>query len=333
MKDIPKLTIGYATHNRKDYIVRRLNSLITRDLPNNVEVIIVDNASSDGTYETILNLSSKSNVKVYRNDENLGFSGNFVEILKKAKGDYVLWSSDEDEINIDGIYKLFSWIDNKKYDVIFLNHYRQTDQEILLPIRKNKTRMIKHTDLWECCHLPGSIWNRSVTLNNLDDWGDMKEVYPNISRYYPNLLLMIRLLPFLNSYFFNEYITYQKDYAKSQHITKLGYQYCHLIPRWLQHNELIDFIELCSHRSKDAEHKKYFHKMMISLNRNLYVYISSAILKERPDLYVYFSRSCSPFYFIIRNYKRLKSVIKSFFDSPSMTVRTIKIRLKARYGN
>jgi len=330
-KDNYIFTIGYATYNRKDYIVRRLNSLIAMDIPDNVEIIIVDNASSDGTFEAISDLTAGTKIKSYRNNENFGFAGNFVEVLRRAKGDYVMWFSDEDEINLGGIQNLFDWIGNEKFDVIFLNHYRKEKSKKLFPLRKNKTRVIEYGDLWGCSHLPGSVWNRSIALDNLNDWDELKGVYPQISRYYPNLMLLIRVLPNLNSYFFNGYIAYQKDYAKSQHVAQSGYQYSHLIPRWLQHNELISFIELRIQKTEDIKNKKYLHKMYKSLNRNLYTYISTAIREERPHLYAYFSRSCSPIYIARRWYSLIKLVFKSLFDDPLLGIHRIKKRLKARY--
>ncbi|MDC0965242.1 glycosyltransferase family 2 protein [Candidatus Thioglobus sp.] len=330
-KDNYMFTIGYATYNRKDCIVRRLNSLIAMDIPDNVEIIIVDNASSDGTFEAISDLTAGTKIRAYCNNENLGFAGNFVETLRRAKGDYVMWSSDEDEINLGGIQNLFDWIGNKKFDVVFLNHYRKEKSKKLFPLRKNKTRIIECEDLWRCSHLPGSVWNRSVALANLNDWGKMKEIYPNISRYYPNLLLMIKLIPSFNSYFFNGYIAYQKDYEKSQHVAQSGYQYPHLIPRWLQHNELISFIELRIQKTEDIKNKKYLHKMHKSLNRNIYTYISTAIREENPSLYVYFSRSCSPIYIARRWYDLIKLVFKFLFDDPLLAIYKIKKRLKIRY--
>jgi len=331
-----KFTIAYTTYNRKDLIKRRLNSLLTMNIPSNVEIIIVDNASSDGTFQAISDLIDGTKIKVYRNNENLGFSGNFVEALRRAKGDYVMWSSDKDEVDLSGVQSLLDWIGSEmKPDLVVLNYFRKMKlkKNHLSTLRKNKTRVIEYDDLWGCSHLPGSVWNRSVALEKLDDWDKMKEVYPETSRYYPNLLLIIKLLPSVNSYFFDGYIAYQKDYAeRSYYAAPSGYHYSHLMSRWLQHKELISLIESCIQKTENIKHKKYLYKIYKSLNRNLYEYISTAIREERPSLYTYFSNSCSPSYLIRRNYKLLKLVFKSFLDSPLLTMHRIKKRLKIKYG-
>ena len=121
-----KFTIGYTTYNRKDLIIMRLNSLLAMDIPGNVEIIIVDNASSDGTFKAISDLTNGTKIKVYRNNENLGFSGNFVEVFRRAKGDYVMWSSDKDGVNLSGVQSLLDWIGSEKNpDIVVLNYYRK----------------------------------------------------------------------------------------------------------------------------------------------------------------------------------------------------------------
>ena len=121
-----KFTIGYTTYNRKGLTIRRLNSLLAMDIPGNVEIIIVDNASSDGTFKAISDLTNGTKIKVYRNNENLGFSGNFVEVFRRAKGDYVMWSSDKDEVNLSGVQSLLDWIGSEKNpDIVVLNYYRK----------------------------------------------------------------------------------------------------------------------------------------------------------------------------------------------------------------
>ena len=327
-------TIGYTTYNRKDLIVSRLNSLLTMNIPDNVEIIVVDNASSDGTFEAISDLTNGTKIKVYRNNENLGFSGNFVEVFRRSKGEYVMWSSDKDEVNLSGVQNLLDWIGSEKIDLIVLNYYRKMKLKNYHPttLRKNKTRVVNYDDLWGCSHLPGIVWSRSAVLDKLDDWDEIKKMYPETSRYYPNLLLMIKLIPSVNSYFFDGYIAYQKDYAEySYHAAPSGEHYSHLVPRWLQHKELIHLIESCIQKTENIKHKKYLHKMYQSLNRNLYEYISAAIREERPSLYAYFSNSCNPSYLIRRNYKLLKLVFKSFLDSPLLTMHRIKKRLKIKH--
>jgi len=329
----PLLTIGYATHNRIENIINRVKSLISSDIPDNIEIIIIDNASTDGSFKAIEDLTRGTNIKVFRNEVNLGFAGNFIEVFRKSKGDYVMWSSDEDEINFLGIDSFFKWKGSKTVDSVFLNHYKQVESEVMVSLRKNRTRLLKPGDIWGCCHLPGIIWNRQLAIKNLEHWDSWQESYPQLSRYYPNLMLLIMTIPFGKSYFYNGFITYQKDFVKSQHVAEIGYQYYHLIPRWLQHNELVKFIEFQIESGKSIEHKKYLAAITASINKNLYNFISTAIREERPLLSKYISKSCTPCYIVLRNFNLVKLVFKSFLNSPKLTIEAIRRRLKIRYWN
>ena len=325
------LTIGYATHNRKENILNRVKSLICSGVPDNIEIIIVDNASTDGTFNAITDLTEGTGIKVFRNEVNVGFAGNFIEVLRKSQGDYVMWSSDEDEINFPGIDSFFKWKGNKVIDSVILNHYKKTESNVMVALRKNRTRLLKASDIWGCCHLPGTIWHRESVIKYLEHWGSWQNSYPTLSRYYPNLLLLIKSIPLGRSYFYNGFITYQKDFVKSQHIAELGYQYFHLIPRWLQHNELINFTEFEKKNSASIQHQRYLHAIASSLNKNLYVFISTAIREERPHLFKYMSRSSTPYYILFRNFNLLKLIFNSFKNNPKLAIESVKRRLKIRF--
>ena len=338
MKDLhktipPKLTIGYATFNRRDCIESRLRNLLSKSIPDYIEIIIIDNNSDDGTYEKIFQLSKNSRIKVYQNESNIGFGGNFLEVLKKARGDYVMWASDEDEISFKNADKFLDWLSHKKLNSIFLNHYKKESSGKLIALRKNNTRRVKYFEVWECCHLPAIVWNRQSVIKLLNNNIVDKKKYPELAKYYPNLLLLISLLPSKKNYFYNGFITFQVDFKKSQHTSKRGQQYYHLNPRWLQHNELVDFIHSKIYEEKNTERRKFLKMMVASLNKDLYDFISEAIRQESPYLYSYFSRSGTPHYVIRRWYKLCKLIIKSLLDNPILAMNRIKKRLINRYKN
>ena len=339
MKQIKKkdyfLTIAYTTYNRKNFILNQLRSLMTANIPNNIEIIVLDNFSNDGTFKAISNLVKKSRIKIYCNNKNIGFAGNFVEVFKRAKGKYIMWASDKDGINLDDTERLFEWIKQNKIDVAILNYFKKNIKKYENSfIRKNITRLINYDDLLICSHLPGTIWNRKKALLNLNDWHVIKKRYPETAKYYPNLLLLIKLIPHANSYFFKGYISYQKEKKEkgmSFAIADAGKHYSHLASRWLQHKELISLIETRIKKTQNLKHKNYLYKMQKSLNENLYELFSRAILEEKPSLYHHFSNVYSPFFIIKRGYKLLKTVFKSFINNPKFTIYRIKERLKIKY--
>lgn len=116
------LTIAIPVYNREVFLRRLLNTIIPY-INNDVELFVSDNASTDNTMEMMK--AEFPNVKYYRNAENLGADGNFLECYKKARGKYVWLVGSDDIIAKGAIEKILQFITvNANIDVplIFLNH-------------------------------------------------------------------------------------------------------------------------------------------------------------------------------------------------------------------
>ena len=97
MEKLPKfskISVVIPTYNLKGVLLECLESIVNQDYPN-LEIIVVDNASTDGTSEAVRKKFPK--VKLIRNLKNLGVTGGANTGVKKATGDYV-WLVDHDNI-------------------------------------------------------------------------------------------------------------------------------------------------------------------------------------------------------------------------------------------
>lgn len=86
------LSICIPTYNREKEIQRTLDCLL-KQINDDIEVIVSDNASTDQTSEII----KKYPVRYYRNITNLGYDRNVDQCLKLAQGDFV-WLLNSDEL-------------------------------------------------------------------------------------------------------------------------------------------------------------------------------------------------------------------------------------------
>ena len=92
------LTIGIPTFNRGKYLRRCLDA-ITEQAGNNpaVEILVSDNCSTDNTKDIVeFYKNNYSNVRYFRQEENIGGSNNFKFIYTHAKGRFVVAIGDDD---------------------------------------------------------------------------------------------------------------------------------------------------------------------------------------------------------------------------------------------
>jgi GT2 family glycosyltransferase len=88
----PLISIVIPTHNRKRMLDRLLMSTL-KSTYKNIEIIVIDDASSDGTFEYIKQKYKK--VKIFRNKKNLFTAGSRNTGFKKATGDFVFFIDDD----------------------------------------------------------------------------------------------------------------------------------------------------------------------------------------------------------------------------------------------
>jgi len=89
---VPSVSVIVLTYNRKSYVLECLKSILSISYPN-FDVVVVDNGSTDRTYEAIKRRFP--NVRLVRNDRNLGGAEGRNLGIKNAKGEYLLFVDDD----------------------------------------------------------------------------------------------------------------------------------------------------------------------------------------------------------------------------------------------
>ncbi len=119
----PLITIGVLNFNGEKYIKETIPPLLSLNYPS-YEILVVDNASSDGSLEYLAGFNNK--IRLIKNDSNLGYCVAKNQIVKKARGEYVLLL-DEDTL-----------IDNRDCLFKFLNFYQEKRCGFICPLLVNK---------------------------------------------------------------------------------------------------------------------------------------------------------------------------------------------------
>jgi GT2 family glycosyltransferase len=98
----PGVSITIVTFNSERFISRCLHYVFAQDYPR-IEVIVVDNASSDGTQEALANFQTQ--IKFVRNAENLGFAQAQNQAIALSNSDWVLMLNPDVRLEPDFVSK------------------------------------------------------------------------------------------------------------------------------------------------------------------------------------------------------------------------------------
>src|ERR1035437_875070 len=108
-----ELSIIILNYNTKDLTIECINSLVEQYKQEfekeQFEIILVDNASSDDSLETIGKLKTIG-LKIIESKENLGFSKGCNLGAKSAIGEYLLFLNSDTEIKDQGFVKMLDYL-------------------------------------------------------------------------------------------------------------------------------------------------------------------------------------------------------------------------------
>jgi len=128
----PRLSICIGTYNRAKFIGETLDSMVVQLEPG-VEIVIVDNASSDNTTEVVTQyLLRHPEVRYFRKQENTGFDRNYDEAVKYAKGEYCWLMSDDDLLSTGAIANVLSVLGGGDDLIVVNSEVRNADLSVEL---------------------------------------------------------------------------------------------------------------------------------------------------------------------------------------------------------
>jgi len=162
----PKLlTLCIATFNRSDRVTQLIEEILSFDINDKIEILVIDDGSSDDTYEKILPFSKFENVSVYKNERNLGWSKTMIRYFNLCTTEFLVEVPDDDIIYKDGILDLLPMLLEHNADFICTRwidvnreYYpgRGSDVWMEIPLAKIKSKT---------GHSPGCVYRTSLIKN------------------------------------------------------------------------------------------------------------------------------------------------------------------------
>lgn len=119
MKDV-RLSICIATLNRAAFIGQTLDSILAQ-ITDDVEIVVVDGASTDGT-EVLLRKyrEEHGSIRYCRMEKNSGLDRDYDNAVLKARGEYC-WFMSDDDILLPGAIEAVLGATGKGYSVLVVN--------------------------------------------------------------------------------------------------------------------------------------------------------------------------------------------------------------------
>lgn len=136
------ISIVLATYNEKETIVPLINDLF-KHCPEGeeMEIIVVDDDSPDGTHKIVENLQDPR-VKVIKRIKARGLASAFNRGIIESKGNYVGWMDADLCMPASLIPKMHRMIVNENYDAILGSRYAQGGMDDRSLIRRTSSRLI-----------------------------------------------------------------------------------------------------------------------------------------------------------------------------------------------
>jgi hypothetical protein len=106
-----KLSIIIVSFNTKGVTLDSINSIIKNTSGLKYEIIVIDNASTDGSVSVLKNLKKESKIELLLNKENSGFGAANNKALKVAKGEYVLFLNSDTLVTSNVIKYTVDWME------------------------------------------------------------------------------------------------------------------------------------------------------------------------------------------------------------------------------
>ena len=166
-----KISVIIPIYNSEKYLKRCLDSIINQTI-RELEIICVDDGSTDNSLQTLNKYSKRDNRIIIINRENLGVSAARNAGLKIAKGKYIGFVDSDDWIHLDFFEKLYTAAEKYKADAActgikrcyesgkIIDKLKVHQEQILITVAEK----YKFLEIPKKCYL----WNKIYKKSELD---------------------------------------------------------------------------------------------------------------------------------------------------------------------
>lgn len=133
----PRVSVGVPVRNGGEFLAAAMRSIVDQS-ERDIEIIVSDNASEDGTGEYVRKLAEHDpRIRYFRQDPPLSAYDNFHFVLSQARGRYFMWAAHDDSRDLDFVARLADQLDRDSEAVLAFG-----DLYIMTPDDKDGSRQL-----------------------------------------------------------------------------------------------------------------------------------------------------------------------------------------------
>ena len=287
------LTIGIPTFERREIVCRRVAGLIAAGVPELAEVIVIDDASGDGTHDALAPLCAGSGVRLLRNESNLGYAGNVLRLFGECRTPYLLVASDDDAVVSECLAPLTRLLEERS-PAFVSTEFRLGER---LYRGGHPTGPIEPAELLAASsHAPGLVYRVEECRDAVAAVGARLAGGSAAAHVYPQVMILAHLLLGGRRCLWWDRCAVEGGEGPGEPTgirDDGGAPYYDLAPRWQQVKDLLDFL---AEERQTATRPEAAAQMTAKVEEGLFWRLRSGIEHERPDLVAAFDRSAARFY-------------------------------------
>ncbi|MDB8566195.1 glycosyltransferase [Turicibacter sanguinis] len=200
-----KVSVIIPVYQAEKFLARCIESILNQTL-DDIELILVNDGSTDGCGDIINYYSNRHENIIVENQENQGIVRTKQNGLKRATGEYILFVDDDDWLHHDALEKLYLYAKQENADLVYYNFYQVVNnlgypnRGLKSPLEFFKSHLVEETitSMYHC-----TLWRKLIKreyINKIDFSG-----IPNVN-YWEDWIVGIMLT------LFNPSITYLDEY-------------------------------------------------------------------------------------------------------------------------
>lgn len=136
------VSVIIPTYNRSYVLLRSIDSVLNQTY-RNIELIVVDDGSTDNTQELLFNIADER-LKVVKTSGKTGANNARNLGVKHAKGELIAFQDSDDEWLLDKLEKQLNFLEKSGADACFCSFKRFTPSStIVLPLEEKRNSMMR----------------------------------------------------------------------------------------------------------------------------------------------------------------------------------------------